>query len=433
MATITRSVSQSFTPSESLSITISIWAYVNSHSDTLSLTDSGLSKSVSTFRKESTLTDSFSNSESLSKVVSTFRQESTLSDSFSNSESLNRAVDTWRHVLSFSMSLSPSESFSKAVSTYRQNVVPQDSLSTSDSLSLNTDVWRHVLSNADSLTPSESLSVSVSLWFKTFTQSDAISLSDGLTIQLSIANDTYFYDTYNMSNATKLVGFISSGNFTSDTSRVVNEAALYDGGINISTIYKGSTNSIGCVVFDFGSQVTVDFGAIYVESSLTNPITIYGSNSQGTGYTAINIMHGSSSAWQISDTNEFTYRYYAIQIEGMSSDVKIGEVLIGKTFKPEVRFDIGSTYGSKPELSINESLKGNEYAFKTKEPTKSITRQYSNISSSLKSEFESLWSTSSEHKFLYFFEDTIYYVLSNPINISEVSYNRYSTNYTLTE
>ena len=431
MATITRSVSQSFTPTESLSITISIWGYVNSHSDTLSLTDSGLSRSVSDYVFARTLSDSFSNSESLSRSVITFLTTKTLSDSFSNTESLSRAVDTWKHVLSYNMTLTTSESLSKTTSTYRQDVTLQDSLTPSESLATSVDTWFHTISPSDTLTNAESLSVSISLWFHIHTLSDSITLSDGLTIQTSIADDTYFYDTYNMSDVDRLVGHISSGNFTSDTSRVSNINAMSDGAVNINTIYNGSSNSIGCVVFDFGSQVVVDFAAIHVKSTLSQPVKIYGSNSQGSGYTVINTLFGSDGAWQISDTNEFTYRYYAVQIEGMSSDVEVGEVLIGKSFKPEIRFSLGANESYKAKNTINESFTGSEYAYQLMDLKNAFTRQYPNISATLKSEFDTLWDKSNNRKMLYYYDSTIHYVLSDEIKFTEIAHNRFSTSYQL--
>ena len=426
MATIAKSVSQSFTPSESLSITVSIYAYVTSRSDTLSLTDSGLSRSVTDYIFSNSLSDSFSNAESLSRTVTTFRQESTLSDSFSNSESLSRAVDTWRHIFAYNMSLSVAESLAKSVRTYRNANTISDSLSASESLSLNVTSFKFFSTVSQSLSVSESLNVATQLWYNPFTQSDSVSVSDGLTLQVDIANDTYFYDNYGMDSATKLVGYINSGNFTSDTDAVTNIIGLYDNATFLPATYKGASHSKACVVFDFGSQVNVDFIAVFVQSALTNPLKLYGSNSQGSGYNLIANMFGSDNNWQVSDFTAVTYRYFAVQIENMSSDVKVGEFLIGKQFKPEVRFDIGASIETNYHINKNESLKGAEYAYKTQDSSNKINRAYSNISETLKSNFEDLSKNGNNKKIIYNFNN-FYYGLVEPMQFEEIAHNRYQT------
>ena len=423
--TFARSVSQSLSPSESLSVAVSLFRYERTIGDSLSSSDN-LSRAVSTFRQVFTLTDSLSTSESLSKTVSTFRQETTLSDSFSNSESLSRAIDTWRHVFAYNMTLTPSESLSKAVRTYRHNNSFSDSISPSDSLSLNVTTFKFINSISQTLSVSESLNVATQLWFNTFTSSDTVSVSDGLTVQTTIANDTYFYDNYGMDSATKLVGYINSGNFTSDTDAVTNIIGLYDSATFLPATYKGASHSKACVVFDFGSQVNVDFIAVFVQSALTNPLKLYGSNSQGSGYNLIANMFGSDNNWQVSDFTAVTYRYFAVQIENMSSDVKVGEFLIGKQFKPEVRFDIGASIQTNYHINKNESLKGSEYAYKTQDSSNKINRAYSNISETLKSNFEDLSKNGNNKKIIYNFNN-FYYGLVEPMQFEEIAHNRYQT------
>lgn len=447
MATIARSVSQSFTPTESLSITISIWAYINSHSDTLSLTDSGLSRSVATYRFSSTLSDSlstseslskavdtwryilslsdsFSNTESLSRTVSTYRIDTSLSDSFSNSESLSKSVDTWRHVLSYSMSLTPSEALQKTVDTWRHANTFTDSSTVSDSLSLNVTNYLFIESFSDSVTPSESLSVSTQLWYHPFTNGDSVTVNDGLTVQITIDNDIYFYDNYGMDTATKLIGSITSGNFTSDTSTVSNADSLHDGATFIPCTYNGASNAKACVVFDFGAQVSVNFIAVFVESTLSNPLRLYASNSQGSGYQEISNMVGSSGVWQITEFTAVTYRYFAVQIESMSADVKIGEFIIGKYFQPEVHYDLGNSIIANDNVKINESLSGTEYVHRTQDASYQIKRTYASMSPTLKSNFEDLSNKSNAKKIIYNFNE-FYYGFLEPISFREVAHNRY--------
>ena len=424
--TFARTISQSFTPTESLSVSVSLFRYERTLGDTLATTDSGLSRSISTFRIVNTESDSLSLSDSLSRATSTFRFESTLSDAFTPSESLNRAIETWRNVVSYNMTLTNSESLSKSVRTWRNINTISDSSTISESLSTNVTTFKHINSINKTLNLAESLNVGTSLWYNPFTNSDSMPTNDGLTIQLTIANDTYFYDKYGMDTSNKLIGYIESGNFTSDTNRLTNVESLYDGATYVPTTYNGATYSKACVVFDFGSQVEVDFIGTFVQSTLTNPLKLYGSNSQGSGYQLVANMFGSSSAWQISDFTAVNYRYYAVQIESMTSNVNVGEFLIGKQFKPEIRFDANASITANENVVLNESFKGNEYAYRTQEKNNQINRSYSSISETLKSQFEDLSNKSSAKKIIYNF-DNFYYGFVEPMSFNEVSHNRYQT------
>ena len=67
--TFARSISQSFTSTESLSVSVSLYRYERTLSDALTTTDSGLSRSISTFRVVNTESDSLSLAENLSRAT----------------------------------------------------------------------------------------------------------------------------------------------------------------------------------------------------------------------------------------------------------------------------------------------------------------------------------------------------------------------------
>ena len=92
---------------------------------------------------------------------------------------------------------------------------------------------------------------------------------------------------------------------------------------------------------------------------------------------------------------------------------------------------MGSSYDSVFDNKQSESLNGAEYIYKTKDETKRIVRNYSNISSSLKAEFETLSRNSNTYKMIYTFDNVYNYGLVEPMKFQEVSHNRYQTKVTI--
>ena len=102
------------------------------------------------------------------------------------------------------------------------------------------------------------------------------------------------------------------------------------------------------------------------------------------------------------------------------------EILIGKSFKPEVRYALGSSEHSMPQLISSESYTGTEYVNKKGEDEVIFNRNYENISAGLKSEFESIQEKHIDRKFLYY-ANGIKYVQMDPLVFTEVAHNRYNT------
>jgi len=442
----------SISVSESFSKSVSTWKFVLSVATSLSLIDSGLSRTVTDFRSNYTNSDSLTLTDSglsrstdtwryifsvsaglgltdsgLTRATVEWRKELTKSDSLGLTDSgLSKAIDTWRHIINYNMSLAVSDSLSRATPEWRKQLTKTDSVSVSDGLDVDVETIIHIFSPSDSVTVSESLSKAVQAWFHTITLSDSLAVSDSLSVQINIDNDTYFYDTGGLSSKSRLTGYISSGSFVSDTTRVSNSDNLVDSNTNSPCTFSGS-NSEACIVFDMTAQTEVNYMALYGSGG---SIYFYGSNSQGSGYSLIGTASIGVSEWNINRFFTANYRYYAIQMEGLSSNATLGEVLIGKTFLPEIKYDLGSSSSVQALLESNESYNGTEYVNQVGDAVNLYERQYGNISPTLKNDFENLWIKSNDKKFLYYF-DGINYVSVSPISMSEIAHNRYSTSVSL--
>ena len=104
---------------------------------------------------------------------------------------------------------------------------------------------------------------------------------------------------------------------------------------------------------------------------------------------------------------------------------KIDEVIIGESFKPEVRYDINSTTSLDTSVKKNESYNGTEYIHKTSDDIKKYNFRYPNISPTLKNNFDNMALKSDGKKILYW-DDTVNYINLIPPKFNEVSHNRYS-------
>jgi len=412
-------------PTDSFSKSVADWKFVRSVSDSFGLSDA-LSRSVETWRYIESHSDSISTSDSFSKSVYTFRSNYTHSDTLSNSDSITKSVDTWRHILAFEMTLSVSESLSRATDTWKHVFSLSDSVSSTDALDVDVETIIHIFSPNDNVTTSDSLSKTVQAWFNTFTPTDSFSITDGLTVATPIDSDQYFWDSGNLKDKSILTGYIDSGNFTSDVSRVSNASNLLDGNTSSICTFSGS-NSEACIVFDMTAQIQFNFLALY---GVGGSIKLYASNSQGSSYEYLWETSIGNNRWSVSIFGNKTYRYWALQMEGLSSDVKLHEILLGKSFVPEVRYGMGSSEGLTANLIREESYTGTEYISKRGDVELSFSRQYDNISSTLKNDFENIWLRHNDRKFLYYYNGHNY-VQMDPVKTSEIAHNRYSTSISL--
>lgn len=427
--TIVKTTTDTLNTSESLSLSVSSFRQTENHSDTLATQDTGLTKSVTTWKQVRNLSDTQSIGESLSVSTAIWLKVKSNSDSLNTSESLSRLVETWRQTVSFNMTQNLSDSLTRGIETWRQVRTQNETQALSDSLALNVETWKFVLSPSQTLNVSDAFTKLLQDWRTANTNSDTLTVSDNFSIAIGISDDIYFYDNIGLRDATILRGTITGGNFTSDTSVVTSPSSLVDGSIGLSSTFTNTGSNKSCVVFDVGSQKTISFIGVHLNISLSGTLKFYGSNSQGSGYQEIGTGFSSTLGWTIIRFDE-TYRFYGVQCEDLTADSQIGEILIGDEFIPDVRYDPNSINQNISKNIISESLNGSEYVFKSKNAEKKLVRNYSNISASLKSKFETLSDNSVTHKMIYTFDGLNYGVIE-PMEFQEVSHNRYQTQVTI--
>ena len=280
----------------------------HSQSDEIDVTESIGTPGVSFWKHERSPSDTLVPSDTFSTPsVFTYRTDVSRSETVGVTESLSKPVDTWKHILSFADTLAPSDSFSKNAFTYRTDVSRSETLAPSESLTVvGNNQWRFITNPTDNLNPTESLSKSVETFHYYLNNSDEQAISDSLNVQIKVGTDSYYYDTINLENATKTVGYISGGDFTTSSSLVSSPESLTDGQTHDKTTFSGS-NYAG-VRFDLSTAKPFDFFAVHLASGINDSIKLYASNSQGSGYSQIINAYNSSDKWTVNEFDEQTYR-----------------------------------------------------------------------------------------------------------------------------
>ena len=87
---------------------------------------------------------------------------------------------------------------------------------------------------------------------------------------------------------------------------------------------------------------------------------------------------------------------------------------------------MGASIKSNFNINKNESLTGVEYVYRNQEKNNQINRSYSNMSQTLKNNFEEFSNKSNSKKVIYNF-DSFYYGLVQPMQFTEIAHNRYET------
>ena len=399
-------------------------------SQSASLSDS-FSKSLDYWHLPRTLSDTYTLAEAFAKSTYTYRTDRVVSDSGTLADSFpTPTIDTWHHKIAMSMSSTLSESFAKSIQLYRQVRTISDSISMGESYASLVSYWINVRNISDSITASESFDKEIQYWRSVRSVSTSATLSDSFTVQMVVDNDTYYYDTISLSNATTTQGYTSSGNFTSTGGLVTNIEGLTDGYTNTPANYTG--NTLAGVRYDLGSQTEIDFICVHLKSGMTDNIRLYGSNSQGSGYALISSPITGQASWTVNEfPSSVNYRYYVFQLEANTIDSYVDEIIMGMKFKPEIHEDMGELRGYEAMITKNESFKGDEYTFQRGDRKTTFDKKYGNISATLKTNFEDLRNKSRARKFVYYF-DGIHYVSLEPVSFTEVSHNRYSTGIRMT-
>ena len=407
----------------------SLYTYLTSvsESDSLSLSDTFANPVLDTWHHKLSESDSLSLSDTLATPsVYTYLTTRSESDSLSLSDSLSPSLDTWHYRLNVSDSASVSDTLATpSVFTYLTKRTISDSVSLGDSFATpNLEWWKIITSRSDTISTSDSLTPTLQFWREERTISESLNLSDGLTAQLVIDSNSFYYATVDLAGASTTVGYVSGETWTTSSSVVSQVEGLTDGQTSNPAIFSAS-NRAG-VRFDLGSQKSIDFISIHLQSGETESIKLYGSNSQSSAYTLLTTVSNGNNTWTINELDStYSYRYLVVQCEANTVNCKIDEVIIGESFKPEVRYDINSSTGLDTSVKKIEAYDGSEYIHKISDDVKKFNFRYPNISATLKNNFETMANKTDGKKLLYW-DEAVNYINLIPPKFSEVSHNRYS-------
>ena len=434
-----RTVSDSSTLSDDFDYDDPLYTYRTdrSTSDTATLAESFPTPTIDYWHLPRAVADSATLAEAFAKSTYIYRTDRSVGTSATVADSFpTPTIDTWYHELSTSMSATldddfddPSLRYWRKDSSVGTSATIGESFAYTDPL----DNWKYLRNVSTTINASDTFDEDTSYWRSVRAVSNSVSLGDSFTAQLVVNQDTYYYDTISLSSATTTIGYVSGGSWTSSAGRVTNVEGLTDGQISRPATFSG--NTLAGVRFDLGTQTPTDFICVHLRSGMNDTIKLFGSNSQGSGYTLLETPTTGQGNWTI---NEFPVsannRYYVLQLEASTIDSEVDEIIIGMKFKPEIRYDLGSSTQMKTNTAISTSYAGNEYSYRKGEASYAFKKKYANLSATLKSDFESLREKTNGKKFIYYDQnsaDKINYVYADPINFSEVSHNRYSTDFKL--
>ena len=244
----------------------------------------------------------------------------------------------------------------------------------------------------------------------------------------------FVYDSQGFTDATIEDGSYSSNSYSDGGDTITNEERINDQSISTAiTSYVGTD----AIRVDFGSAVPISTVALYMNAAETDDIYLARA-SDGTNGTLLATLstNFNANSWQVTDFTEATYRYFFLgQATGSNTFTGLTEVILGKKLTFEYNPDIGINEGYDYGSSFKTSVGGSEYAIKTHDTINTYKLNFSNISSTFKSNLQVVESAvQSFKKFLWYDGTKIRYVrLVSNIGFTEVAYQRYSASLELRE
>jgi hypothetical protein len=226
-----------------------------------------------------------------------------------------------------------------------------------------------------------------------------------------------------------------SGNGTfsfSSGSTISNEDRAIDLQLTANvTSFSGSSND--ALQFDLGTAKTVDFMAIYFQTTEVDNLRVHADDA-ASGNTAVqyNFTNDFSAGWNIASFTQVSYRYWIV--EATSGFLSPAEIFFGQALTLPI--DGNSITINKPFNSFIASSYNNiEYSNKIDNEAKEWTIQLPIITEDIKTRLELLQSYDINlYTFVYYDESEYHTVrLAKPLRFNQVAINTFSTTITLRE
>ena len=238
----------------------------------------------------------------------------------------------------------------------------------------------------------------------------------------------FYYDSVDILNATLndgTVAFSGTESFADGTTLTNEERAVDQ---SISTVIADWAEN-DALQFDLGSAKAVDFMAIYFNAAESDDIRL-GYDDAATGNVAADIEAFTSCVvgWNVVEFSEQSYRYWVVSAKDAGGLAGITEIILGSKLEFESHPDIVITEVDSFGTTINKSMGGQEYGVKIHEPITEFTLKFANMSATHKASLISMQDDIQNFKkFIWYDETTYHWVkLVNPIQFTEVAFERYS-------
>ena len=245
----------------------------------------------------------------------------------------------------------------------------------------------------------------------------------------------FYYDSVDILGSTLNDGTVSlSGTeIFADAASLTNEERAVDQSITTAITDWAENDALQ---FDLGSAKTVSFVAVYFNAAEADTLVLsYDDAATGNSQADNAITADFSVGWNVTEFSPASKRYWFISAKTAGGLVGITEVILGAYLEFSINPDIGISEQEIFGTAVNRSAGGVEYAVKKHNPISTWTLNFANISSTFKTNLQSMEAEVQDYKkFLWYDETNYHYVrLESPIKYTEVAYQRYSASISLRE
>ena len=243
---------------------------------------------------------------------------------------------------------------------------------------------------------------------------------------------SFIYDSIKLMDSTLTVGSISGGSFSSG-SNPTNKERLVDQSI-LNGISSFGSNT---VKFVLSAGADPDIIAIYLSSANvggTFDIDVYGATSDTVGSSKASISTEDSGWFTATITNTGNQTHWFVDSTNPATDNIFNECIIGKKLDFDVNPDLSMATSEQHGVTLNTSYGGVDFATKRHDSRSQWTLNFSNISSSFKTDLESMRDSlvGPFQPFLYYNDEgsgsyNWVRMTDDSLSFTEIAHQRYST------